>query len=232
MANIGDTLSELIEAKASAIYEMERAIFTRRYNLSKKHADIFSTYSIPMLYSIWEGFVTQAFREYICCLNDLSIGYKNFCDGIALLHVNKTLSLDKYPSEQKSQLKFIEKLRCFFQTDDHRIAVDTADSIKKGNVNLDVLNTMLGVFSLEKFPQHWKDTYKHPNPNLKETLDTFLKMRNIVAHGGDISSEETVTQIVFQRYKNLVTDLMDEIRNKMINGWETESYKKADQAAS
>ncbi|MCP4353276.1 MAG: hypothetical protein GY795_48110 [Desulfobacterales bacterium] len=54
----------------------------------------------------------------------------------------------------------------------------------------------------------------------------FLRYRNGIAHGGDISSEEKVTQEVYKKYKNLLTDLMYEIRFKMITGLEDKTFLK------
>ncbi len=89
----------------------------------------------------------------------------------------------------------------------------------------EVLNKLLKTFSLEPFVQHW-DKYKHPASNLKESLTTFLRHRNGVAHGGDISSEEEVTQEVYKKYKNLVLDLMHEIHVKMVTGLQNRTYLK------
>jgi hypothetical protein len=91
------------------------------------------------------------------------------------------------------------------------------------NLGFDILNKILKTFSLDPFTEHWKK-YKHPNPNLKESLNTFLRYRNGVAHGGDISSEEKVTQEVYVKYKNLVRDLMYEIQLKMVTGLKDKTY--------
>jgi hypothetical protein len=44
-------LQEIIEERVSVLFEIERAIFTKRYSLSSRHKDIFSTQSIAMIYS-------------------------------------------------------------------------------------------------------------------------------------------------------------------------------------
>ncbi|MFN9675579.1 MAG: hypothetical protein ACK552_24610, partial [Microcystis sp.] len=80
-------------------------------------------------------------------------------------------------------------------------------------------------FALEKFPEHWKD-YAHPNPNLKESLELFLRLRNAVAHGGDLAPEDRISQELYTRFKKLVTDLMYEIRLKMLYGLKHKTFLK------
>ena len=45
----------LIEERQTVIFEIERALFTKRYKLSNKHFEIFAVQSIAMLYSITTG---------------------------------------------------------------------------------------------------------------------------------------------------------------------------------
>ncbi|OAV66780.1 hypothetical protein Barb6XT_01767 [Bacteroidales bacterium Barb6XT] len=59
-------------------------------------------------------------------------------------------------------------------------------------------------------------------------MTQFIRLRNTVAHGGDLDSEEKVTQDVYERYKNLTLDLMYEVHQKMINGLLHLTYKKKD----
>ena len=56
-------------------------------------------------------------------------------------------------------------------------------------------------------------------------MTTFLRYRNGVAHGGDISSEEKVTHLVFEKYKKLVLTLMYAIQDKMSIGLKEHTYK-------
>lgn len=72
------------------------------------------------------------------------------------------------------------------------------------------------------------DDYNYPNPTLKEEMNTFLDYRNGVAHGGDISSIDKVTQQVFDRYKQLVLALMHEIRDRLYIGADSKHYLKGD----
>jgi hypothetical protein len=61
MDDFDRTLQEIIEEN-TVLFEIERAIFTRRYSLSSKHHDVFSTQSISMIYSLWESFMPKIFQ--------------------------------------------------------------------------------------------------------------------------------------------------------------------------
>lgn len=223
MIDFENELLDVIEQRERVLFEIERVLFTKRYKFSKKHLDIFTVQSITMIYSIWEGFIQQAFQLYISYLNSLNIEFDKFSYDIITFHMESTFKqLKRYPSKNKNKIKYFESLKEHFSEKYHEIyhVIDT-----ESNVSFDVLNKILGAFSLEPFTEHW-DKYTYPNPNLKETMTTFLRYRNGVAHGGDISSEEKVTKEVFVKYKNLVSDLMYEIYSKLIKGIETGTYLK------
>lgn len=213
----------LIEDRVSVLFEIERVLFTKRYKLSKKHLDIFTVQSIAMIYSIWEGFIQQSFQLYIRYLNSLNIKFNEFSDGITMFHMENTFKqLKEYPEKNNKKIRYFESLEKHFLQEYHEIysVIDT-----NSNVSFEVLNSLLEQFSLGKFPEHW-DKYTYPNPNLRQTMSTFLRYRNGVAHGGDISSEEKVTKEVFNRYRALVNDLMYEIHLKFIDGIDHKVYLK------
>lgn len=95
----------------------------------------------------------------------------------------------------------------------------------ESNVGFSVLNKLLLQFSLQPFPEHW-ERYTYPDSNLKDTLNTFLRYRNGVAHGGDISSEEKITQDVYAKYRMLVDDLMYSMHDKFMEGIQNRTYQK------
>jgi RiboL-PSP-HEPN len=221
MRSIGVTLEELIEERTTVLFEIERAIFTKRYSLSSKHKDIFSRQSVSMVYSIWEGFVQKSFNIYIDELNEFDVNFYNFDDGIVIHHMEKSFKQFKeYPAKDTKKINFFKSLKEFHTNNNCSISriVNT-----ESNVGFDVLNKLLKSFSLEQFPEHWEE-YSHPNPNLKESLNLFLRLRNAIAHGGDLTLEENVDQQVYSRFNKLVTDLMYEVRLKMLNGIENRTF--------
>ena len=223
--DIDNKLVSLIEEKTSVLFEIERVLFTKRYKLSKKHLEIFSVQSIAMVYAIWEGFIQQSFRLYVDEINALDIEFDNLCEQIRINHIENSLrQLKSYPSNEKKtkKLTFHKKLKDFF-LDSPRIDYSIINT--QSNVNFKVLNNILTSFCLTPFEKKWEEKgYIHPKPNLEEMMKNFLNYRNAVSHGGDISSEEKVTQEVYQKYRVLVENLMYKVRDKMLEGLENQSY--------
>lgn len=223
MSSFEFVLEKNINERQSALFEIERVIFTRRYNLSKKHSDILSVQSISMIYSVWEGFIQTSFNSFIDEINNQNIESHLVKDELFVYHVeNSFKQLREYPEKHNRKIVFLYKLKAFFLNDKFKISngINT-----QSNVSFEILNAILKSFCLEPFPEQWT-TYSYPNSNLKEMLTTFLRYRNSVSHGGDISSEEKVTQDVFTKYKNLVLDLMFEIQAKMIESIINKQYLK------
>ena len=216
-------IQKVIEERVSVLFEIEKSIFTKRYSLSKKHQDIFSKQSISMIYSIWEGFVQKAFNLYIDEINRANIAFYNLCDKIVVHHMeNAFKQFKEYPSKDSGKIRFFTSLKGFHANDICSISrvVNT-----ESNVGFNTLNRLLTSFSLETFPEHWRN-YTHPDPSLKESMDFFLKLRNTVAHGGDLLSEDRIDQEVYIRFKQLMIDLMYNVRIKMLEGLENKTFLK------
>lgn len=223
MATFDNKLVTFIDERETALFEIERTIFTGRYNLSQNHFEILSIHTITMIYSIWEGFVQQAFKTYIAELNLLDIEFNKFKEEINVFHIeNEFKQLREYPTRFSKKVEYFNKLDFFFNVPKQQLN----NTIKTdSNVSFEVLNKLLISLSLEPFPEFWH-VYKHPNPNLRDILKTFLRYRNGVAHGGDLSSEEKVTSAVYSKYKTLVLDLMYEIYFKMSESINKQHYLK------
>lgn len=211
----------LIEQYENSSSEIERIFFTERYKLSKKHYSLLAVQSISILYSYWEGYVQNSFRLYIEYLNSLHIAFCQLSNEIVIFHMENTFKeFREYPEKLKRKIVFFNKLEEHFSEGQHDISqfINT-----ESNVGFSVLNKLLTQFSLTPFPEHW-ERYTYPNANLKETLDTFLRYRNGVAHGGDVSSEEKITQEVYAKYRMLINDLMYAIHDKFMEGIQSRTY--------
>lgn len=212
----------LIEERQEVIREIERAIFTSRYQLTRKHFTIFSTNSISILYSIWEGFVQQIFGLYIDEINKVELELFSFCDNLIIFCKERNFrQLMDYPQKRKGKILFIKKLKEFYSMDVHLIPriIDT-----ESNIGFEVLNRLLEQFNIETYPEHW-GIYQYPNPNLKENLFLFLKLRNTIAHGGELLPEESIDQKMYDRFKKLSLDLMYDMRYKMLDSLINKKYK-------
>ncbi|MCW3789517.1 MAE_28990/MAE_18760 family HEPN-like nuclease [Plebeiibacterium sediminum] len=227
MSDFEIKLERNINERLTALFEIERVLFTSRYNLSKKHSDIFTVQSISMIYAIWEGFIQTSFNSYIDEINNQNINPLLIKDDLFVYHIEDSFKqFNEYPDRHNKKLSFFNNLREFFKLDKLKLnnGINT-----QSNVSFEILNAILKSFCIEPFPEHWSD-YTYPNPNLKEMMTSFLRYRNSVAHGGDISSEEKVSQAVFNKYRKLVTDLMFEIQIKMSDSVNNQLYTKINSA--
>ena len=221
--NLEEQPMELILQYESSATEIEKALFTDRYRLSKRHFSLLAVQSVSILYSYWEGFIQRSFQLYIDYLNYMSISFLSFSDSIIAYGMESSFKqFYEYPRDLKKKVVFYDKLNTFFGIEYHELSrtINT-----ESNVGFDVLNRLLKQFSLAPFPMCW-DKYCYPNPNLKEIMDAFLRYRNGVAHGGDISSEEKIKKDVYAKYRIMLVDLMYEMHNKFLDGIEKCSYMK------
>lgn len=212
----------LISERQILITEIERAIYTKRYELSETHYKLFSTNSISILYSMWEGFVQNLFGLYIDEINKEEIPLFNLSNNLIIFCKERNFrQLKEYPNKVGQKISYMKKLKLFYTQDVHEIprTVDT-----ESNIGFEVLNKLLENFNLGTYPESW-EKYKYPEPNLKENFKTFLRLRNTVAHGGELLPNESIDQKVFNRFKNLTLDMMYDIREKMIFAIKKTKYK-------
>lgn len=215
-------LQLIIDEYENNLNEIEKVIFTKRYNLNKKHIEIFSVQSISMAYSVLEGFVQKSFSLYLEKLNNQDLTFDEISDSFFIYHMETQFTQFKnYPDKFEKKILFLSRLRESYSENSITLLskVDT-----ESNVGFEVINKILKQFSLEPFEERWSADYNHPNLSLKELMRTFLRYRNGVAHGGDLTSEEKVTQAVFSKYKKLVIDLMNGLYDKFEKGIEEKSF--------
>lgn len=220
MQQFEQEIQDLITEREDILFEIERVLFTKRYKLAQKHLNIFAVQSVAMIYAIWEGFIQQSFETYIAYINLQRVEFGAFSTELKVFHMENTFKqFVQYPQKDRLKATFYDNLALFYAQTQQRLhpKVNT-----QSNVGFEELNSILKSFCLEPFPEHW-EIYRHPT-NLKEILKTFLRYRNGVAHGGDISSEEKITQDTYAKYKKLVIDLMYAISEKMMEGIDKKTY--------
>lgn len=218
-----DEIDSLIQESEHTLSEIERVIFTKRYNLDEEHTAIFSVQTIAMIYAIWEGFIQKTFSKYLSTLNKLNIPFSDYQDSLMVFHMeSKFKQFKEYPEKFNRKVKFLTDLRVHYGLG--VVSLNTSINTES-NVGFQVLNRIMRQFALTEFPERWGNYNSH-NKTLKNEMATFLNYRNGVAHGGDLSSNDKVTQEVFDNYKNLVIDLMYGIREKLYEGAENKHYLK------
>ena len=180
-----------------------------RYNLSDNHKTILLKYSIPAIYSLWEGFVRQAFLLYIKELNDLSLKCNEIHKNILAhsLTMQDRLCLAKARNSFKSQCDFIDY---FQEVICHPIKIPTSLPTRS-NVNYEVITELLSRFHLKSLPIE----YEKP-------LNKLLFFRNSFAHGDNSIPVNTNTISEFAR---LILNLMYDIIIIICDGFKNGDYK-------
>lgn len=188
-----------------------------RYHFLPEDEALFLNYSIPIVYSIWEGFIQIYFQIYIRELNKLNLTINHICEPIFLYHIeSKFPQFKEYPQKDKfsKKVKFFEELGQFYQSNTLEIS---AKVNTESNVSFKVLNRILKEFKLETIPTH-----PEPNYSLQDDLDKFLlKIRNNVAHG---QNSIVVKREDLERSIKLVDRLMDLVFERIKTGFITQSY--------
>jgi len=199
------------------------------YNFSEADKQLFLNYSMPIIYSIWEGFIQSALQTYIRSLNRLRLSPDDICDRILVYHMEaEFLQFKQYPrsmnredqsKKTEQKVKFFVKLKRFYSSG---ILEINANVNTESNVGFSVLNRILGDFNLAEISE-----FPLPRYSLKVELDqSLLRIRNAVAHGQDGQDSVIVKLEDLERAIILVDRLMDLVFESIKDGFINESYRK------
>lgn len=189
-----------------------------RYSFNDLDKQLFRNYSVLIIYSIWEGFVQQSFQSYVRELNKLELLKSEVNDKVLTFSIENTFKqLREYPSKENKKTKYFNDLASFFQQEKIEIPV-TINT--ESNVGFKVINQLLDNFNLEKLPDYIRPQYSF-SIELKFFIDQH---RNPIAHGN--AGAISVTPEEINRFIGLVTKLMDEVYERMINGFRSKTYLK------
>lgn len=190
-----------------------------RYGFSERDEQLFLSYSIPIVYSIWEGFVQTSFQIYIRELNKLELTINNVCEPILVYSMeSKFRQFKQYPNPKseedkpkivKNKVKFFNDLELFYKSTTLEI---NPNINTESNVGFNILNRILTDFNLEKIPDYLEARY-----SLKDELHTLLQIRNAVAHGQKKSI--VVSREDLERAINLVKKLMPLVFERIKTGF-------------
>lgn len=199
-----DMLSDIAERKELLL--KTKTIYLR-YSFSADDEQFFLNYSIPIIYSIWEGFVQTSFQTYVREINRLNLPIDKICKPILVYNTESRFrQFKQYPAKLNQKANFFDKLNHFFKSNSFEInpKVNT-----ESNVGYKVLNRIMEDFNLERINE-----YPKPRYSLEDELDKFLlKIRNDVAHGNNainlgrndleraIALVEILMELVFENIK-------------------------------
>jgi RiboL-PSP-HEPN len=193
-----------------------------RYEFNEKDEQLFLNYSIPAVYAIWEGFVTTTFHTYITELNKLNLTFNLVCEPILIYHFEKSFSqLKEYPKDNVKKIKFFKSLANFYNNSNPTIVLKSVINTES-NVTFDVINRILSEFNLSKMQDRAIEYSElEIKTSLSKELERLLDNRNKLAHG---QNSVVINRDDLDRAIKLVEMLMDLVLEKIVQGFENQSY--------
>ncbi|MFI0431297.1 MAE_28990/MAE_18760 family HEPN-like nuclease [Mariniflexile sp. HMF6888] len=139
-----------------------------RYSFSPDHKDLHIKYSIPAIYSIWEGFVKNCFAIYSNHLNTLSLNRSEISYALLTHQLDSECDFNNPRVHFDKKMKLVQSLDELFQDIINiKPAVPT-----ESNVNLKVLNRILERYCITEVDGKYNSG-----------LNKLLLFRNKIAHG-------------------------------------------------
>lgn len=164
-------------------------------------------YSIPALYSVWEGFVHSSFSEYAKYLNDLELDFCSINIDILTHNTFSSLQLHNPPREYQKQKDFVKRMYDFLFKKFVSTPIPTGS-----NVDYNQLKEICLRFGV---PMVSEDEYK-------AKLYRFLMFRNKLSHG---NKSILVHRSDLELFSKLVTDLMFDVQEIIFSSIDNSSYK-------
>ena len=167
-------------------------------------------YTVPSIYSLWEGFVKNSFELYAKEINKLNLSIN---DAHINIVTHTMSSYDKLYLENprmnfKSKKEFVE----FYQNTASQPLNIPNKIPTKSNVDFDVINDILKRFNLEELPR-----------SFDSDLKKLLTFRNSIAHG-ETSIPIKLDDITI--FSQLVNDLMIELIIRLDEGYKNKTFRK------
>jgi hypothetical protein len=177
------------------------------YRVSQKQKDILQKYSIPAMYSLWEGFVKSAFQLYVDILNGLELSLYDLNINLITHDIDAKLKLSNSRSEYNKKIKFVDEIKKYFFEN-----VTLSKNVPtQSNVNLEVINNILLRFNLDLISS---DLYE-------KRLNKLLLIRNGVAHG---ENSIPISQDIIDELSTTIVSLMHEVIERILSGFSSKSY--------
>ncbi|MFN5540063.1 MAG: MAE_28990/MAE_18760 family HEPN-like nuclease [Candidatus Melainabacteria bacterium] len=181
--------------------------------LAEKEKEIFGKYLITAIYALWEGFITDSFEIYIDELNGLSLEIQALSQD--LIQEDLKVKYEKLQNIPKSD--FVKQSKSINELNSHLnncIQLEKAVKSSNGTIAFKEINKILTKFYLNNLPQYpWESEIKQ-----------FVKDRNAVAHGDFRSLKATDLVITINGFCNLLSNLMDEILTRILDGYIKKTY--------
>lgn len=226
MSHFDTQIEELMSETESNIYGLEKMIFSGRYRFLAKDFTILSKQSLVILYSLWEGFVQEAFSLFLREVENSTTSYFDLKESFMISQIEKNFKqFNEYPQKLKGKVHF--HTTYFQEIIQPKHPIKTVVDLKN-NVGLKILNELLDIHGAEKINKYWEEKeYNHPNPNIEDLLNDLLDIRNNTAHGNNIRTDVIINQTEFEKYKKLIIDLIYEVGRLLSECINNKTYLKS-----
>lgn len=193
-----------IEWRISKFAEIK--LIPLKYSFNDEHVKFFYASSIPIIYSIWEGFVRNSCELYIKEINELGLTRGELHEKLMAHSLDEKCKLDNPRTGFDKKLKMYEELEKFFSLEvkiPHKVNTQS-------NANFKNVNSLLGKLNLGLLDSRYK-----------AALDDLVNIRNKISHG-----ENAIIVIRKQivNFIKLVEELMQKILITMQEALENRGY--------
>jgi hypothetical protein len=179
------------------------------FKFSNGQQEVLKKHTIPIFYSLWEGFVVEAFSIYTREINSLRLLKDEICINLLVHSVDTKHKLKQSRTDFDKQVLFIQELNSYL---DGSIEIPV-NVPTESNVNLKVINNLCRRYNLKLLPE---EPYK-------KWLDKLLLFRNKLSHG-EYSIPVERTHI--DEMSRIVISSMHEVSTRILEGFHEKSYLK------
>lgn len=207
MANLEEQLIYEITWRTNEIAILKTTPYL--YKFSDEQFKILQRYSIPAMYSLWEGFFVQAFILYIREINNLKLTLDTINLNLLThnIDVEHNLRDGRIDFEKKAEL--VKNIYNYVNSE-----ITLSKNIPtNSNVNYKTANKILKRFNLSLLS---KDKYD-------KLMNRMLLLRNSIAHG---EFSIPINQKEIDEVSLTVINLMHEVYERIIEGYNNKTYLK------
>lgn len=164
-----------------------------RYKIADSHKETLLKYSVPSIYSLWEGFIKTSFTTYSRFLDSCNIKRNEIQISLLTHQLDSICQFGNNRNDFSKKIKLVGMIDTFLSTDIKIQPFVPTES----NVNFSVLTKICERFCVPPID----NKFKRP-------LDKLLLFRNTISHG---ENSLTVEKKHIEEFTKLVQDLMTEM---------------------
>ena len=173
-----------------------------RYNISEEHKLLLIRYSIPSIYSLWEGFVKTTFTLYSTYLNRLHIKRDEIAIDLLTHQIDSICQLNNPRIRYESKKRFVIIVDEYLKD----ILSISPNVPTESNVNYKVINGILERFCIAQIDEVYENK-----------LNKLVAFRNKIAHGENaIKVEKEIIEEFIKTISDLMVDIILNIEKACI----------------